>query len=632
MCGIFGFSSIDDERNHELAKRMMYSLRHRGPENTNYEILSDYVMGHTLLSFVKIGHNQQPLLDSNKETMVVFNGEIYNYEEIYSHLIKKGVTFKHRTDTEVILSLYKCYGTDFIEYIKGMFAIAIYDKQQDRIVLARDPLGKKPLYYYAEKNVTVFASELTSILLHPNIQNKLNLKAIQQYLIYNSVPAPYSMYHNIKKVNPGSIVIICKDCTKEKKYWRYPIFHGSAFNHVNDDEIYEILHHSFSDAVKIRLNNMGGKVGIFLSGGIDSSLVAKYAKSLATTKVMSFSVGFEDNSYDESTYFEDVSSVLELKQNTLYLTAKDIAKVIMKKYELLDEPLADASLAAMIPLAEFAKIKVKAVLSGDGADELFFGYRFFEVIKLLNLLDKFIKQKSAKYLKKIIDFFPANHKNLGLGYALSLLARSINEPLYRKYYETTSAYSINEFSKFMNSDVLHEMKKYNPYENLENELLDYNTKDIMEISQLSIISHFLRMTILTKVDRSCMLSGLEVRSPFLDIDFIKLCQRIPIDFKIKKKNTKLILKKFAKQVLPDRIVSRQKQGFRVPIARILCHELRSFCLETLSKESIQNCGIFNYNEINKILKQHFEHQFNHQKKIWSLLCFHIWYKKNGGTI
>lgn len=620
MCGIAGYFG---QGNLGILQKMTNSLSHRGPDDQGYYFDTAVGLGQCRLSIIDLspdGH--QPMSNEDQSVWLVFNGEIYNYRDLRQELVKRH-KFKSQTDTEVLIHLYEERGENFLEKINGMFALALYDKNKNILILARDRLGKKPLYWGNFNKTLIFGSELKALLLHPHCLKELDLNSLNKYLIYEYVPTPHSIFKNINKLEPGHDLIFDGNQVVIKKFW------DIKFNinyHGNEKDILDKLNREIDRSVKIRLES-DVPLGIFLSGGIDSTTIAYYAQKNCLQKIKTFAIGFSDESFDESKYARLAADFIGTEHYEQILTPKDSLNLIPKIADLLDEPLADASIIPTYLLAKFTKEKVTVALGGDGGDELFCGYDPFIAHKLAKYYE-FIPQVIRRgVIEKYCKYLPVSFNNISLDFKIKKFIEGFNNDKIYRNQIWLGSFNKSERSQLFSAGVWDEIKNANEFEEIDNYLHNFNDKSFFHQLIYLYLKTYLMDDILVKVDRASMFNSLEVRAPFLDYQLVDFISTIPVNLKLHGLKTKYILKKLMETRIPREIVYRKKKGFGMPLAKWLENELKPLCFDLLSQGEIIKQGIFNYPYIKSLLEDHFSHRKDNRKLIWTLLIFQLWFNK-----
>jgi len=561
-------------------------INHRGPDGTG--IFSDkeqsISLGNNRLAIIDVKNGNQPFYSDNKEIVVVQNGEIFNFLELREELINKGLKFDTKSDTEVILRLYELYGVSELRKLNGMFSISIFDKRKKALYLIRDRIGEKPLYYNFQDNRLIFASEIKSILSIVK-SREVDLESLNQYLIFNYVPPPRTMFKDIKQVMPGSYIRIDENNFSEVKWWELSEINSEQ---KKEKELKDSIYATLEDAVKIRLRS-DVPFGAFLSGGIDSSSVVGLMSKNLNDPVKTFCIGFNENNFDESLfakqaaerfhtdhYLEKVSpNLLDLWEETIYHC---------------DQPHGDVSFMPTLRVAQLASKKVKVVLTGDGGDELFAGYD-----KYLNFFEKYGNGLSD------IDFYSKYFENI------TLFNNELREELY---------------SKATKSKINHQES-----ENIMSTLLD-KSKHFDQINKALYIDTMLLLpgNNLIKPDRMGMAVSIENRSPFLDFNMVELAFSIPGNLKLNNGESKLILKRTFESLIGKKLTYRKKQMFTVPIGNWLKTDLKDFCYDLLLSPKSRKRNLFNYIFIEKMIDKHMSGEKNYTREIRALMALELWFR------
>ncbi len=609
MCGIAGYIG---ECNENILNNMIQNIKHRGPNGQHLYIKNNVGFAHARLSILDLRvEGNQPMFNNGGNLMITFNGEIYNYLELKKMLSHK-YSFNTTTDTEVLLYMYSEYGENMLDQVHGMFSFAIHDFNTNITFIARDRLGKKPLYYTSFNNTFLFSSELKSILVHPKISKELNLESINEYLTFDYVPTPNTIIKNIFKLEPSSYILLEKNKIKKKvKYWSH-----NFTNKINIDFNVAKLNLDFllNKAVSSRLIS-DVPLGVFLSGGLDSSTIAYYAQKNSTKKLKTFSIGFEDKSYNESDYATEVSKYLKTEHYSQILTPKHTLELIDEILPNLDEPFADASIVPTYFLSKFTKNHVDVALGGDGSDELLAGYPTFisDYFKFpLSITPKFF----IKTLINITDnIIPVSDNNISLDFKIKQYLKGFLSSSSHIHQLWLGSFDPFQKMKIFSSDFY---KKVYDISGLSKSDNYYNSNVLFTTFDRTIYTYlntYLLDDILYKVDRASMLNSLEVRAPFLDTNVVEFINSLPKKYKIKGFEGKYILKKTMEGKLPQNIIYRSKKGFGIPLSNWIRHELNNEikCVLNSAPESI-----FNKIEINKILNDHILRKVNNRKLIWNL--------------
>jgi len=619
MCGIAGFTGGGNRSDLE---NMIAAIKHRGPDNTGVFFVGDVGLAHARLSVIDLSERgHQPMFNDDKTIGIVFNGEIYNFKELRNELIKLGYKFKSDTDTEVIIYLYEEFGESCFERLNGMFAIGLYDFKQKKLILARDRMGEKPLYWSFFGGTLMFASELRAIMEHRIFKKELNLDALNKYLTYEYVPTPHSIFKNVYKLEPASYLVYQNKEIKKIKFWEIE-FNNSD---ISFDEAITQLDKKINESVKLRMVS-DVPFGVFLSGGLDSSTIAYYAQKNSSRKIKTFSVNFEEKSFDESKYAKKVSDILGTEHYDQLLTAKNLIETL-STIDLIDEPIGDASIIPTYLLSKHARNYVTVALGGDGGDELFAGYPTFQADVLAGIYEKIPTLIKKIFLEKIIHKIPETDNNFNLGFRLKTFVKGLGGDKNYRHHRWLGSFTAEEKEKLFKREIWNEIDAKKDFEEIDYYLKNIKAEDHRNKTLGLYMRTYLMDEVLVKVDRASMKNSLEIRSPFLDPNLVELANSLPFSFKLKGFTTKYILKKLMEDKLPGSIVYRKKKGFGIPLSRWLRNELKEFCDGLLSEEKIKNQGLFNYDYIARLKQEHFDENKNNRKKLWTLMAFMIWYEK-----
>jgi asparagine synthase (glutamine-hydrolysing) len=621
---------------------MLVAIAHRGPEGMSTLAWNGTVLGHCKLSFVDHALGRQPMISPSRRSAVVFNGEIYNYKTLRRRLIAEGVEFRTDSDTEVVLAMYERHGLDSLKQLHGMFALAICDSKTDELILARDPFGKKPLFYFEGTDGIVFASELRALLRHPACPTSVNPRALADYLMLRACPTPNSMIDGVRKVPAGGAVRFHNRRCEVSKQWMPPPLgprehRGQPADHAFSARSRTALTDRFGKLVRLavirRLTTTDLEFGVLLSGGIDSAVIAALAVRQMSCKLKTFSIGFEgDPVHDETPSARLVANHLGTEHHAIQLPPAGLADLVARVYGQLDEPIADPSFLPTYLVCGEARRHVRGVLTGDGADELLMGYRFFQVERTLDVLDRAAPGIAVRLVKLLARATSSADAHQPVRYALGLLARGLDaDPRYR-FYAGHAPFALEELREVIATDVWHGLSDYIPFEHLRIFFAGRDEHGALERAQASVMFHFLRDVILTKVDRASMLHALEARCPFLDADLVDFANDLPLSLKLRGLTSKYILRDLAGRYLPQSVVRRTKQGFRSPVGSLLSQELRSLAQDMLAPAELDKHKLFNSGYVQRILNEHVGRQRDHSRQLWTLLCFQIWWQAQASTI
>ena len=628
MCGIVGFltSNPSDIPDHQILQRMRDLLTHRGPDDQGEYIRSlnekgpFLFLGHRRLSIIDLVSGQQPLSNEDGTVWVIFNGEIYNFKELRDRLRTLGHRFATNSDTEVIVHSYEEYGEGCFKHLNGMFALGIWDERKKQLILARDRLGKKPLYYSALPGTFLFASELKAIMAYPKFERKIAPLSLMKYLFYEFIPSPHTIFEDAMKL-PAASCLIWRDGKKEiKRYWTP--FDTGEVKDISEEEAESRIIDLLRTSVKRRLIS-DVPLGIFLSGGIDSSAVAAFAQREVPGKVKTFSIGFEDPSFDESGYASLASTFLETEHYEQRMTPEDMLAIVPQLPDILDEPMADASILPTYLLSKFTRKHVTVALSGDGGDELFAGYPTYLAHKLAKPYENYLGllHPLATYLGNLL---PVSDNNISFDFKVKKFLSGIGYPDGIRNSIWLGSFPFIENEKVLSDEIRSQFNRDRLVEDLARYEKDYPLNDRMTLLQYLDLKLYLQEAILVKVDRASMACSLEVRAPFLDYELIEFVMRLPSRLKLKGFTSKYILKRAMKKFLPPKVVHRPKKGFGVPIAKWVKGPLKELFRNMLSLERIEREGFLSQEYVATLLEDHLKNKKDNRKPLWTLLIWQLW--------
>lgn len=605
MCGFVGFvGKQSKEEKRKIIKDMANMIVHRGPDSDGYYIDDNVALGFRRLSIIDLDKGSQPIYNEDKSMVIVFNGEIYNYKELKEGLINKGHKFKTNTDTEVILHGYEEYKEELFNKLRGMFSFVIYDIKNNTLLGVRDPFGIKPFYYYKNGKEFMFASEIKGMLVNPNFKKEINDKSLKMYLIFQYSVFEETFFKNVYKLKPGHYFIYKNNNLEVKEYF--------DIIYQKEDKPYEEYQREITkvleDSIKYHKVTSDVEVGSYLSGGVDSSYVVAKAKPDKT-----FSVGFEENGFDETKLAHDFSDIMHVKNSSRYISKEDFFSSLPKVQYYTDEPHANLSTVPLLFLSELAVKDVKVVLSGEGSDEMFGGYNEYlepNIVKLYMKLPSFIKKSMASVSKKL-PHFPG--KNTIIKYSKPFCERYIGHAQVMTEEEANSILIDRLKDDMTTTDVL---RPY--YDKVKNE------DDILKKMYIDM-NFWLPQDILLKADKMTMANSLELRVPFLDKEVWDVARKIPTKYLIRNNKTKEIFRSVAAKEMPEDWSSRRKLGFPVPFSKWIREEKYYLEVKKYFNEDYVS-KFFNQEKINKLLEDHYHNKENNGRKIYNIYIFLIWYK------
>ncbi len=629
MCGIVGFltSKATDVPKDGVLRTMRDVLVHRGPDDCGEFIrpLDDggpfLFFGHRRLSIIDLSGGHQPLSNEDGKVWVIFNGEIYNFLELRSRLETLGHKFITNSDTEVIAHAYEQYGEGCFQHFNGMFAVAIWDESQKRLVLARDRLGKKPLYYSLTNGTFLFASELKAIMAYPHFSRQVAPLSFMKYLFFEYVPCPHTIFSDAKKLPPASYLIWQGRGIEVKEYWS-PFRLELARENLPEAEAESRMLELLRNSVKRRLIS-DVPLGVFLSGGIDSSAITAFAQREVPGKIKTFSIAFEDPSFDESKFALLASRYLGTEHHEQTMTPDDLLNLVPNLSDILDEPMADASILPTYLLSRFTREYVTVALGGDGGDELLAGYPTY-------LAHKFARQYEffGKNLHPVINFLgnllPVSDDNISFDFKVKKFLSGIGYPDGIRNSVWLGSFSFPELKKALSSVLHPQFDQIQLTEEIHAYEKEVPLKDKTTLLQYLDLKLYLQEAILVKVDRASMACSLEVRAPFLDHELVEFIMNLPSSLKLRGFTSKYLLKKAMKNFLPVEVIERKKKGFGVPIAKWVKGPLKELFGDLLSHDRIKREGFLNPDYVTALLQDHLSNKRDNRKQLWTLLVWELW--------
>ena len=625
MCGITGWVNLEqtNSKNHTEAvlHSMCEAIVHRGPDSEGIWMDDMVALGMRRLSIIDLHTGDQPVYSEDKSIVVMMNGELYNYREMRATLEKRGHKFVTQTDTEIVPHLYQEYGDDFVDHINGMYAISLWDTRKKRLVIARDRYGEKPLYYGVFDGKLIYGSEPKALLAHPSITAELDTESLRQYLSFDYVPAPRSIYKGISKLPAAHLMTVETGEVKTRRYWNLTF---KKNGHVPSlEKAASELRDLLSDAVRMRLV-ADVPLGILLSGGVDSSTVAAFATQHATETVKTFSIGFSEDSFDETRYAREVAAHLGTDHYEEILSAENAGDLITEIGTWLDEPLSDGSLIPTYLLARFVRKHVTVGLGGDGGDEIFAGYPMYFGHKLAGAYGAIPQFLRIGLIEPVVRRLPVSTKNMSFDYKAKRFVKSAKYETIARHHSWFGSFSIDEHMHVLTENVLTQTSG-DIYAGPRRLLDICDARDEIERMQYLDMNFYMAEDILTKVDRASMAVSLETRAPFLDPRIGEFAASLPLDYKLRGNRGKYILKKSVEGLLPKAILNRSKKGFGIPIAEWLKGRLNPLMHEMLTPQRLNEQGLFESDHVQTLIAEHENGIASHHKQLWTLLVFQLWY-------
>src|SRR5438132_7077038 len=619
MCGICGVAGGDPARGGELVQRMCGSMVHRGPDDEGSIHLDGVTLGMRRLSIIDIESGHQPMSNEDSTVWVIQNGEIYNHLQLREQLRAAGHRFATKSGTEVLVHGYEEWGERMIERLNGMFAFALLDRRKASLLLARDRMGIKPLHYAIDGERFVFASELKALLQDRALRKGIDPVALDEYLEYEFVPSPRSIVRGVNKLRPGHTLSwsLADRRPAVRRYWAPELNLERAGGPGNLDEECGRLRDALREAVRKELIS-DVPVGVFLSGGIDSSAVTAMMTQLGGD-VKSFSVGFAEPSFDESGHARDVARHLGTDHHELTLEPAALLGLIPKLSLLLDEPLGDASIIPTYLLSEFTRRHVKVALGGDGGDELFAGYPTLQAHRLAGYYLRAPGLLRRGLVEPLVRRLPVSRDNLSFDFRAKRFVSGAAHPVAERHRRWMGSFGSEERTAVLSPEVRASVG----HANGGNEFGSYDPLNQVLMMDMRL---YLENDILVKLDRASMMASLEGRVPLLNNDFVAYATSLPLHMKLRGMRSKFLLKRALRGVLPDRILNRPKKGFGIPVAAWFRGPLKEQMLSVLAPDRLSREGFFEPRAVRELIDDHLAGRRDNRKQLWTLFAFQLWHE------
>lgn len=631
MCGIAGIVDFNGKKiDVHKVRAMCDSLKHRGPDGEGMydNRLSDdlgqsasVVLGHRRLSIIDLEKGHQPMFNEDNTISLVYNGMIYNYKELKKDLEEKGHNFKTNSDTEVIIHLYEEKGEELVHYLRGMFSFALWDSSREKLLLARDIFGKKPLFYSYFNNRVVFASELQAMVKEDSIGRDVDITAIDRYLSYYCIPAPDTIYKDIKKVQPAHMIVVEKNKIKEICYWQID-FRKKIKMDIRDIEnrLFDIL----KDAVRVRLIS-DVPLGVLLSGGVDSSSIVAIMNQVTTEKIKTFSIGFQEPGFNELPYAKTIAAKFGTEHHE-FIVKPHIQEVLPKLIRHFGEPYGDSSAIPTYYLSQMASKNLKVVLNGDGGDEAFIGYNHY----MLSLFSEKICANS--FLKNsglfnAVKFLTKNAPYNTIGGRINRFMGACDLNRGQRYKKWVCYYGDDMKEKLYSDEFKKELQYHMPEDLMSNIFMKNGDLNIVEASLLADLSINLPNDLLVKMDIASMANSLETRSPFLDKILMEFVASLPLNIRMKNFKLKYLLKDAMSGMLPSANLNRPKKGFVVPLRNWFRGELKDYLICMLTSGDARIKKIFNMHYVNELIKRHMDQSRDNSHYLWLLMALELWFRE-----
>jgi len=622
MCGICGVAGGEPAEGSELVGRMCTAMAHRGPDDDGSIHREGVTLGIRRLSIIDVEGGHQPIRNEDSTIWVVQNGEIYNHLELRKVLVAAGHRFATQSDTEALVHGYEEWGEAIVERLNGMFAFAVLDLRRGRVLLARDRMGIKPLHYAVDGRRLVFASELKALLCDPRLRRELDPVAIDEYLALEYVPSPRSMVRGISKLPPAHTLEwwLGSGIHRLHRYWSPTLGEEEAPpRKPRLDELCEELRQVLRESVRKELIS-DVPLGVFLSGGIDSSAVTAMMSQLGGD-VKSFSVGFADRSFDESRYARKVANHLGTEHHELTLEPTMLLDLIPKLPVLLDEPLGDASIIPTYLLSAFTRGHVKVALGGDGGDELFAGYPTVQAHRLAGYYNRAPRLLRRGLIEPVVRRLPVSRDNLSFDFRAKRFVSGASYPLPERHQRWMGSFAAEERTALLSE----EMRDHLSSAHMPADHDAARPREPLNQVLLMDMRLYLENDILVKLDRASMMASLEGRVPLLNNDFVEYATRLPLDMKLRGLRSKFVFKRALRGLLPNSILNRPKKGFGIPVANWFRGPLKEQMLSVLSPERVARKGFFDPAAVAALVGDHLSGRRDNRKQLWTLFVFELWH-------
>ncbi len=629
VCGIVGYVNLNGQPlnpDETLLDPMCETITHRGPDDEGKTILGPCALGMTRLSIIDVVGGQQPIGNENGSVWIVFNGEIYNFQELRERLLERGHRFATRSDTETVVHLYEEYGVDCLRFLEGMFAFAIWDRERQLLFIARDRMGEKPLHWGIFEGQLIFSSEIKGILAHPKATRSVDPGALQRYLALEYVPAPHSMFKGIEKLMPAHYMLVEGGQVTTRRYWE-PV---AGPTELSEREAADKLVQLLSESTRLRLIS-DVPLGVFLSGGIDSSSIAALATAAGGERLKTFSIGFADKSFDESEHAAAVATHLGSDHHVSTFTSDHGFKMMAELWQVLDEPLADASIVPTYFLSKMTRKVVTVALAGEGGDELFGGYPTYQAHRLAAVWNTLPAPVRRGILEPAIRRLPVSLNNLSFDYRAKRFVSAVEEAPVRRHLRWMGSIPVGEHAQLIKPELIALDREEQLYPDLgslmSGDWPSGGSDDLVSTIMRVDMTTYLPDDLLVKSDRASMAASLEVRLPFLAFPLVEFALSLPSSYMVRGMTTKYLLKKAMSAHLPEKTSRRPKKGFGIPVAKWLKSEFKPVVEELLSEAFVRKQDMFHWPYIKQLLDAHNSGQRDCRKELWTLLMFQWWWRK-----
>lgn len=624
MCGITGFINANGaSADRSILERMNAAIIHRGPDEDGFYIKDNVGLAMRRLAIIDLAGGQQPIYNEDRTKSIVYNGEIYNFQELRDDLERRGHKFYTHSDTETIIHLYDEFGEKCLDRLRGMFAFAIWDETEKSLFIARDRVGKKPLLYSHRPNGDlIFGSEFTAVLEHPSIGRDVDHLAIDGYLSYLCVPAPMTAYKEIRKLEPGHLLKWKNGRIETRRYWQ-PNF--SKKIKISEEEAIEETTRLLRESTKLRLISEV-PLGAFLSGGVDSSTVVALMAQESSTPVKTFSIGFEEQDFSELKYARRVAEYVGAEYHE-FIVRPNALEVLPTLVEHYGEPYADSSAIPTYYVSRETRKHVTVALNGDGGDESFAGYERHAAMRLAETYHRIPKFVRKSIVEAPVNLIPTSEIKRSRARDVKRFLKAADLPRTERYFRWMSTFDREAKLSLYTPEFEAAIQNSNPSTIMDGWFANANGSGILDATLLNDLMTYLPNDLLVKVDIASMANSLEARSPFLDHKVIEFAASLPETVKMRRFETKSLLKKVAGRLVPREVVYRRKMGFGVPIGKWFRGEMKSFVSDILLSERAMNRGIIRSDALRRYVTEHVSGERDHQYQLWTLLMLELWFQR-----
>ena len=627
MCGLVGFVDFSFRSSKDVLERMTDTLSHRGPDGTGCDLFqgnnAQVGLGHKRLSILDLSElGRQPMYSADGQYAIIFNGEVYNFRDIRTRLLEKGYQFKSESDSEVILYALIEEGAEAIDRFIGMFAIVFFDLQSEKILLIRDRVGVKPLYYAEETNVLLFSSQPRAFHMHPAFSRELDIQAIAEFLDFGYIKKDRSIFKSVKQVAPGTVVEVDLKTRKltQQRYWSIYDYFSKPVLILDFEEAKKQLEALLIDAFRLRMVS-DVPVGVFLSGGIDSTTVAGILQKHHSSTISTFTIGFESKEFNEADKAKKIAKYLGTDHHELYCSERELLDIFPRLADIYDEPFADKSAIPSTLVSEFARKHVTVALSADGGDEVFAGYNKYQ--KNLQRLEGLKKEKGGGLKKMMYNLIYQNMSGL-LGYQSKIYSKAYSQLKYLNAYPDAVKMMVSGARTFGDRDLKSLLGSGLNGHLEEGSIPDFGQGELTQLLAYDY-NDYLPDDIMVKMDRAAMSINLEGREPLLDHRIAEFVARLPSDYKLKDGITKRILRSINHKYIPTHLTEGEKMGFAIPKKQWLETHLKGYVDEYLGDDRIRRDGVFCPDYV-KGLSKAFTRGSGHNR-VWNLMIFNMWYQR-----